>query len=82
MSLHYEIKWLKIGGFDEENLAVNYNDVDLCLKSKQNNLRNIYLPHVLAIHHESKTRGKPTGKTYDEWRKEYKFMKKKNGERN
>ena len=73
-------KWEKIGGFDEQNLAINYNDVDLCLKSKQNNLRNIYLPHVLAIHHESKTRGKPKGKSYDEWRKEYKFMKKKWGD--
>ena len=70
-------KWMKIGGFDEVNLSINYNDVDLCLKSKKHNLRNIYLPHVLAIHHESKTRGRPIGKTYYEWRKEYKFMKRK-----
>ncbi len=70
-------KWIKIGGFDEVNLSVNYNDVDLCLKSKKHKLRNIYLPHVLAIHHESKTRGKPMGKTYYQWRKEYEFMKKK-----
>ena len=31
-------KWSKIGGLDEKNLAVNYNDVDLCLKSKKYNL--------------------------------------------
>ena len=73
-------KWLKIGGLDEVNLAVNYNDVDFCLKSKEYNFRNIYLPHVLAIHHESKTRGKPLGKTYNQWRKEYKFMQKKWGQ--
>tara|TARA_B100001093_G_C26079044_1_gene697809 strand:- start:146 stop:514 length:369 start_codon:yes stop_codon:yes gene_type:complete len=70
-------KFLKIGGFDEVNLAVNYNDVDLCLKLRQKNLRNIYLPHVSAIHHESKTRGNPISKTYNEWRKEYKFMQRK-----
>ena len=35
-------KWLKIGGLDEVNLAVNYNDVDFCLKSKQCNFRNIF----------------------------------------
>ena len=74
-------KWLKIGGLDEVNLAVNYNDVDFCLKSRECNFRNIYLPHVLAIHHESKTRGKPIGKTYNQWRKEYKFMQKKWGQK-
>ena len=48
-----------------------------CWFSIDSNLKNIYLPHVLAIHHESKTRGRPIGKTYKQWRKEYKFMKKK-----
>ena len=70
-------KWSKIGGLDEKNLAVNYNDVDLCLKSKKYNLRNIYLPNVMAIHHESKTRGKLKGETLSQWKREYKFMQKK-----
>ena len=72
-------KWLKIGGLDERNLAVNYNDVDLCLKSKKCNLRNIFLPHVMAIHHESKTRGELKGETFSQWKREYKFMQKKWG---
>tara|TARA_B100001248_G_scaffold238956_1_gene203910 strand:+ start:4216 stop:6270 length:2055 start_codon:yes stop_codon:yes gene_type:complete len=70
-------KWNQIGGLDEINLAVNYSDVDLCLKARQINLRNIYLPQVLAIHHESKTRGTPKGETYIQWKKEYKYMKKR-----
>ncbi len=70
-------KWNEVGGLDESNLAVNYNDVDFCLKLRKLNYRNIYLPHVLAIHHESKTRGKPLGETLIKWKKEYKYMQKK-----
>tara|TARA_A100001015_G_C14776411_1_gene627381 strand:- start:516 stop:749 length:234 start_codon:yes stop_codon:yes gene_type:complete len=43
------------------------------------NLRNIYLPQVKALHLESKTRGKPMGEEYLQWRKEFKYMKKKWG---
>ena len=45
-----------IGGFTEE-LAVAYNDVDLCLKMVAKGYRNIYLPHVVLYHYESKSRG-------------------------
>ncbi|PHX57425.1 glycosyl transferase family 2 [Tychonema bourrellyi FEM_GT703] len=45
-----------VGGFDEE-LTVAYNDVDLCLKMLEKGYRNIYLPHVVLYHHESKSRG-------------------------
>nr|MDZ8022213.1 glycosyltransferase [Nostoc sp. SerVER01] len=45
-----------IGGFEEE-LAVAFNDIDLCLKIVEKGYRNIYLPHVLLYHHESKSRG-------------------------
>ncbi|MEG4483666.1 tetratricopeptide repeat protein [Microcoleus sp. D2_18a_B4] len=45
-----------VGGFDEE-LAVAYNDVDLCLKMVQQGYQNIYVPHVSLYHHESKSRG-------------------------
>lgn len=45
-----------VGGFDEE-LSVAYNDLDLCLKMVAKGYRNIYLPHVVLYHHESKSRG-------------------------
>lgn len=45
-----------VGGF-EEDLAVAFNDVDLCLKIGKKGYRNIYLPHVVLYHHESKSRG-------------------------
>jgi GT2 family glycosyltransferase len=46
----------RVGGF-EEKLAVAYNDVDFCLKLVEKGYRNIYLPHVVLYHHESKSRG-------------------------
>jgi GT2 family glycosyltransferase len=45
-----------VAGFDEEHLAVNFNDVDLCLKLKRAGYRNVVLPLIGIIHHESKTR--------------------------
>ncbi len=46
------------GGFDE-NFAVEYNDVDFCLKVRELGLNNVYVPHVELYHHESISRGHP-----------------------
>jgi GT2 family glycosyltransferase len=46
----------EVGGFDEE-LAIAYNDVDLCLRIGQAGYRIIYLPYVELRHYESKSRG-------------------------
>ena len=46
----------KVGGFDEE-LAVAFNDVDLCLKIREENLLVVYDPFAQAIHYESASRG-------------------------
>lgn len=47
-----------VGGFNEEDLAVAFNDVDLCLKIVTAGFRNVYLPHTVLYHYESKSRGK------------------------
>ncbi|NEP01149.1 MAG: glycosyltransferase [Symploca sp. SIO2E9] len=46
----------KVGGFEEE-LSVAFNDVDFCLKLVEKGYRNLYLPHVVLYHYESKSRG-------------------------
>ena len=46
-----------IGGFDEE-LAVVFNDVDLCLRIREAGGRIVVSPHPEIIHHESISRGK------------------------
>jgi len=49
-------KFHAAGGLDEE-LAVAFNDVDLCLRIEAAGWRNVYVPHSVLLHHESKTRG-------------------------
>ena len=46
----------QVGGFDEQ-LAVAYNDVDLCLKAGEAGYRIVYNPYAELYHYESKTRG-------------------------
>jgi GT2 family glycosyltransferase len=51
-------KFIKVGGLDEKNFTVAFNDVDLCLKLDRSNYRNIYEPRAVLYHYESKSRGK------------------------
>ena len=50
-------KFLDVGGFDEENFPVAFNDVDLCLKLNERGWQSFYEPRATLIHHESKSRG-------------------------
>lgn len=47
----------QVGGLTEE-LAVAYNDIDLCLKAGKLGYRIVYTPYAKAFHYESKSRGK------------------------
>jgi O-antigen biosynthesis protein len=49
-------KFLAVGGLDERELPVAFNDVDFCLKLQAAGWRNVYVPHAVLVHHESKTR--------------------------
>ena len=51
-------RFLQVGGFDEDNFAVAYNDVDLCLRLDALGLMNVYVPAATLYHHESKSRGR------------------------
>jgi GT2 family glycosyltransferase len=43
----------EVAGFDEERLPVAFNDIDLCLKIRQQGYRVLYTPHAVLYHHES-----------------------------
>ena len=51
-------KFDAVGGLDDGELAVAFNDVDLCLKLEQAGWRNVYVPQAELLHHESKSRGR------------------------
>jgi GT2 family glycosyltransferase len=65
-----------VGGFDEEQLKVNYNDVDLCLKLLKAGYRNLFCAEAVLIHHESKSRGVPVEgqPQYQQWQEEREVM--------
>jgi GT2 family glycosyltransferase len=50
-------RFLAVGGLDEENFAVAFNDVDLCMRLNQRGWQSFYEPRATLIHHESVSRG-------------------------
>jgi len=68
----------EVGGFDEANLKVAFNDVDLCLKIREAGYKLIYTPYAELYHYESKSRGyEDTIEKINRFKKEESFMKNK-----
>jgi GT2 family glycosyltransferase len=69
---------MEVGGFDAEHFAVNYNDVDLCLRLMMRGYRNLYCPDAVLVHHESRSRGAPeTPAAFAQWQQERQSMQLK-----
>lgn len=68
----------KVNGFNED-YAVEYNDVDFCLRVVEAGYRNIYIPHIELYHYESISRGHPhaTKESYNRHVIEVKQFKRK-----
>ena len=47
----------EVGGFDEKNLGIAFNDVDLCLRIRERGYRNLWTPYAELYHWESASRG-------------------------
>lgn len=47
----------EVGGFNEADLPIQYNDLDLCLKIGAKGYRCVYTPFAELIHYESLSRG-------------------------
>jgi GT2 family glycosyltransferase len=47
----------EVGGLNEADLPVAFNDVDLCLRILAKGYRNVWTPHAELYHHESASRG-------------------------
>jgi len=71
----------EVGGFDEENLAVAFNDVDLCLKIRDKGYRIVFTPFAQLFHHESVSRGDDLHpEKVERFNKENEYMLKKWGD--
>jgi glycosyltransferase involved in cell wall biosynthesis len=72
----------EVGGLDEKNLVVAFNDVDFCIKVRAAGYRNLWTPYAELYHHESTSRGtEDTPEKQARFQKEATFMKTKWGER-
>jgi GT2 family glycosyltransferase len=49
--------YTSVGGMDETNLKIAFNDVDFCLRVREAGYRNLWTPYAELYHHESATRG-------------------------
>jgi GT2 family glycosyltransferase len=47
----------EVGGFDENEFVIAFNDVDYCLKLRKKGYLVVYTPYAKLIHYESLTRG-------------------------
>jgi len=68
----------QVGGLDEVNLAIAFNDVDFCLKVREAGYRNLWTPYAELYHYESISRGvEDTPEKQTRFRGEVEFMKNK-----
>lgn len=73
-------RFMEVNGFNEEDLAVAFNDVDLCLKLLSRGYRNVWTPYAELFHHESISRGaEDTPEKIARFNNEVNYMKKQWG---
>jgi GT2 family glycosyltransferase len=72
--------FVKVGGLDQVNLSIAFNDVDLCLKIRELGWRIVWTPFARLVHHESASRGEETTpEKKSRFASEIAFMKSKWG---
>ena len=65
----------KVGGLNEKDLTIAFNDVDFCLRVHARGYRNIFTPYAELYHHESISRGQEDSPEKQErFRKEINYM--------
>ncbi|SIO25905.1 Glycosyltransferase, GT2 family [Paraburkholderia phenazinium] len=47
----------EVGGLNEKDLTIAFNDIDFCLRIREAGYRNVWTPYAELYHHESATRG-------------------------
>ncbi|MDQ2659334.1 MAG: glycosyltransferase [Verrucomicrobiota bacterium] len=70
----------ELGGFDERNLSVNFNDIDYCLRVAARGWQIVWTPYANLVHHESASRGHHrSGEEQAQFFREATFMQETHG---
>ena len=68
----------EVGGFDEVNLPIAFNDVDYCLKLREKGYLIVYTPYAVLYHYESLSRGyEDTPEKQERFLREIRYMREK-----
>jgi len=71
----------QVGGLNDSELKVAFNDVDFCLKVGALGLRNLWTPYATLYHHESLSRGQEdTHEKKVRFNREVKYMQEQWGD--
>ncbi|MBE0701575.1 MAG: glycosyltransferase family 2 protein [Afipia sp.] len=71
----------ELGGFNETDLQVAFNDVDLCIRVREAGYRIVFTPFAVLTHHESKSRGADiAGKNLKRFQGEVRYMQERWGD--
>lgn len=66
----------EVGGLNETELQVAFNDVDFCIRVREAGYRNVWTPYAELYHHESATRGyEDTVEKQERFTKEIRYIK-------
>jgi GT2 family glycosyltransferase len=69
-----------IGGLNEQDLPIAFNDVDFCLRVMEAGYRNLWTPFAEFYHHESATRGtEDTSEKLERFKNEVAYMRQRWG---
>ena len=69
-----------LGGMNQIDLPVSFNDIDFCLRLVAAGFRNVWTPYANLIHHESASRGhQPTRTEQEQFVREATYMQVKWG---
>lgn len=67
----------RLGGFDEINLSVAFNDVDFCLRLREAGWRVVWAPNAVLVHRESVSRGHDPDVRPDAFGEEVAYMERR-----
>jgi len=71
----------EVGGWNESDLQVDYNDIDFCLRVREAGYRNVWTPYAELYHHESATHGlENSPEKKEQFTKEVQYMKQRWGD--
>ncbi|CAO4181585.1 Glycosyltransferase [Methylorubrum populi] len=63
-------KYAAVGGFDEDTFAIDFNDIDFCLRLGARGWKTVWTPQAELSHLESVSRGRPVGAARERFERE------------